>query len=126
MLVFTTRRLAISRSVVVPFKTRALLLSQARTYATNPENASRAGSPTGASQESSQVNQSRGAEHSQGSGSQDTKSVQTPVSNPGSDSGIGHQEEGSPDFKNDPKESDGKKREKVEQLGQKPLDPADK
>jgi len=72
------------------------------------------------------VNASRGAEHSQGAKTQNTSSLQTPVSNPGSDSDLGQQEEGREATRSDPSEPDEVKRSRVEQEGQKPLDAADK
>jgi hypothetical protein len=62
------------------------------------------------------------------SGSPDTASVQNPVSNP-EGTGIGGQEEPQPSsekMKSDPSEPTEKKQQKVESMGNKPLDPADK
>ncbi|KAF2096230.1 hypothetical protein NA57DRAFT_59286 [Rhizodiscina lignyota] len=82
--------------------------------------------PTSSSSDAGKVNSSRATDASQGS--PDTKSAQTPVSNP-SQSSIGQQEEPQPsqeNVKRDPNEPAESKRQAVESEGQKPLDPADK
>ncbi|KAK4545320.1 hypothetical protein LTR36_003500 [Oleoguttula mirabilis] len=101
---------------------------QARSYAAKPSDGPTTPSPS-AGPESQAVNSSRGAEHAgRTSGSPDTASLQTPVSNP-EQSGLGAQEEEQPsseNMKSDPSEPDHVKRSKVEKEGQKPLDAADK
>ncbi|KAJ9629863.1 hypothetical protein H2203_002245 [Taxawa tesnikishii (nom. ined.)] len=89
------------------------------------------GNPQSASQESSQINQSRGAEHpgTQGEGSPDTASIQQPHSQGSAVSGQhgGEESTGAHEaMKPDPDASQSEKREAVEQQGQKPLDAADK
>jgi hypothetical protein len=62
------------------------------------------------------------------SGSPDTASIQSPISNP-EETGLGGQEEEQPSqdrMKRDPNEPDSKKRKEVLKEGSKPLDPADK
>ncbi|EMC92173.1 hypothetical protein BAUCODRAFT_38204, partial [Baudoinia panamericana UAMH 10762] len=81
-----------------------------------------------ASQESSSVNSSRGAERHGTStgGSPDSASVQTPVSHP-SEANAATSEEPQPsqdNVRSDPSEPDHVKRQKVEEAGQTPLDPA--
>lgn len=76
--------------------------------------------------EAQKVNAGRATDSAQGS--PDTKSVQSPVSNP-SGASIGQQEDDTSTqqaFKQDPNASSSEKRENVEQKGQRPLDPADK
>lgn len=113
---------------------------QARTYADEPSRgASTRGEPgpstnvrstPSANPESSEINANRGAEHSGASESPDTASTQKPVSNPEQmGMHVGAQEEPQPSqdkMKNGPSEPAHVKRSKVEQEGQKPLDPADK
>ncbi|PVH93707.1 hypothetical protein DM02DRAFT_484146, partial [Periconia macrospinosa] len=101
-----------------------------RTYASSSDasygQTSNVSNPQASSPESQSINKSRATD---GSAQQDTKSVQTPVSNP-EDTGLGSQEETTQSqdaMKRDPNESDEKKREKVLGWGQgRKLDPADK
>ena len=92
----------------------------------SPGTASNVGNPASASSEAQRINQSRGTESS--SGSPDTASVQTPVSNPKGAS-VGQQTEDTSTqqaFKQDPNAPASEKRKNVEEKGQRPLDPADK
>ncbi|KAG9665229.1 hypothetical protein KCU95_g1868, partial [Aureobasidium melanogenum] len=92
----------------------------------SPGTASNVGNPTSSSPESNRINQSRATDAR--TGSPDTASVQTPVSNP-KGAATGQQGEDSSTqeaFKQDPNASASEKRKNVEEKGQRPLDPADK
>ncbi|KAG9570013.1 hypothetical protein KCU71_g1431, partial [Aureobasidium melanogenum] len=92
----------------------------------SPGTASNVGNPISSSPESNQINQSRATDAR--TGSPDTASVQTPVSNP-KGAATGQQGEDSSTqeaFKQDPNAPASEKRKNVEEKGQRPLDPADK
>lgn len=92
----------------------------------SPGTASNVGNPVSSSPESNQINQSRATDAR--TGSPDTASVQTPVSNP-KGAATGQQGEDSSTqeaFKQDPNAPASEKRKNVEEKGQRPLDPADK
>lgn len=92
----------------------------------SPGTASNVGNPVSSSPESNKINQSRATDAR--TGSPDTASVQTPVSNP-KGAATGQQGEDSSTqqaFKQDPNAPASEKRKNVEEKGQRPLDPADK
>ncbi|KAK5128771.1 hypothetical protein LTR85_000104 [Meristemomyces frigidus] len=126
---FTLRSIAVRQTGLrSAISARSFQPFQARAYAAKPSDGPETPTPS-AGPESSSVNSTRGAEHAgRTSGSPDTASIQNPVSNP-EQSGLGGQEEPQPSsdkMKSDPSEPDDVKRSKVEEMGQKPLDPADK
>jgi len=138
-----SRALARKPSMLPPSKAfaKSFPAFQTRTYADDPSKASGGATTRGEAQastnihdtpsadtNSSKVNKGRGAEAASGAGGGDTGSLAQPISNP-DQAGLGAQEEQQPSSENmrsDPKEPDHVKRERVEQEGQKPLDPADK
>ncbi|CAD0028166.1 unnamed protein product, partial [Aureobasidium pullulans] len=92
----------------------------------SPGTASNVGNPVSSSPESNKINQSRATDAR--TGSPDTASVQTPVSNP-KGAATGQQGEDSSTqqaFKQDPNAPASEKRKNVEEKAQRPLDPADK
>ncbi|TIA18829.1 HAD-like protein [Aureobasidium pullulans] len=92
----------------------------------SPGTASNVGNPVSSSPEANKINQSRATDAR--TGSPDTASVQTPVSNP-KGAATGQQGEDSSTqqaFKQDPNAPASEKRMNVEEKGQRPLDPADK
>ncbi|CAD0090126.1 unnamed protein product [Aureobasidium vineae] len=92
----------------------------------SPGTASNVGNPISSSPESNSVNQSRATDAR--TGSPDTASVQTPVSDPkgSATQGRGGDSSMQEAFKQDPNAPASEKRKNVEEMGQKPLDPADK
>ncbi|RYP06931.1 hypothetical protein DL764_002879 [Monosporascus ibericus] len=86
------------------------------------------GNPRSGSPQEQAANSAAGVRHKAGNTTGDSGSLANPVSNPDA-AGIGGQEEPQPsqeNMKRDPNEPNEKKREKVLQEGNKPLDPADK
>ncbi|RYP51003.1 hypothetical protein DL768_003587 [Monosporascus sp. mg162] len=86
------------------------------------------GNPRSGSPQEQAANSAAGVRHKAGNTTGDSGSLAKPVSNPDA-AGIGGQEEPQPsqeNMKRDPNEPDEKKRGKVLQEGNKPLDPADK
>ncbi|RYO76173.1 hypothetical protein DL766_007181 [Monosporascus sp. MC13-8B] len=86
------------------------------------------GNPRSGSPQEQAANSAAGLRHKAGNTMGDSGSLAKPVSDPGA-AGIGGQEEPQPsqeNMKRDPNEPDAKKRERVRQEENKPLDPADK
>lgn len=92
----------------------------------SPGTASNVGNPVSSSPDANNVNQSRATDVR--TGSPDTASVQTPVSNPSGSATQGRGSDSSMQeaFKQDPNKPASEKKKNVEKMGQKPLDPADK
>ncbi|KAM0703705.1 hypothetical protein Q7P35_009644 [Cladosporium inversicolor] len=120
-----TRRVAIT-PIARTFIPSRLASNASSTTATSPKNATGAKSSSAANPTGSQINEGRATDSR--TGSPDTASVQTPVSDPGQ-AGAAQSEEpqqSQENMRRDPSEPDHVKREHVEKEGTKPLDPADK
>lgn len=106
-------------------RTYASVDQQATQGQAGPGSASNAANPGSVSPEQQEIKQSRATDST---ASPDTASTQSPVSNP-SGSGTGQQEDDTSaqqTFKQDPDAPASEKRKGVEEMGQRPLDPANK
>jgi hypothetical protein len=120
-----------SRRVAVTPIARTFIPSRLASNASNetptsPSNATGAQPSSAANSTGSQINEGRATDSR--TGSPDTASVQTPVSDPGQ-AGAAQSEEpqqSQENMRRDPSEPDHVKRQHVEKEGTKPMDPADK